>query len=884
MPLAKGDLIGRYEVLAPLGAGGMGEVYRVLDHRLGREVALKVITTALAGDPEQCRRFEQEARAAGRLSHPNVVVTHDAGEHGEQAYLVTELLVGETLRERLRRGPLPAAEVTRLGAQIARGLAAAHSRDILHRDLKPENVFVTSSGVAKILDFGLAKLLRRPEARPDLAGVDAPTVAFDTEQGMLLGTVGYIAPEQARGEAGGPQVDLFALGVVLYELLSGRRAFGGSHPVESLAALLTTEPEPLPDTVPAALARTVARCLAKDPAERFESAHDLAFVLEQLCEGGSSAPALGSTGRRLAGPAGLALATVGALALGLALGLGLSQSAASPPPSTALRISSPADTLLSLAGIPATSPDGRAVAFFAWDGASFGLWTRRLDELEPQRVEGATLASAPSFGAVAWSPDGRSLAFIGDGALSVVPAEGGVARSLVKGVVWGGLDWHGDRILFGSGPRTPIRWVPAAGGEPTVATELGAEDRNHAWPRFLPGGRELVYVALEGEGRRSLRVVSIDGSGDKVLTRDMSRAEVAGPDRLLFVRGDTLLAQRFDPRRLELIGEPTRLVSQVVSYPGTAYAEYSVAGGTLVVGRPPRPSRLAWYGLDGRPQGSVWEPGLDLHPRFARDGRSFVTARSRAPGFAQLWRYQVERGVAESLSRPDIDVEGAVLSPDGTHLAFHASRGKAADVFVKEIGGDSDRALRISPVPTYVCDWSPDGRFVLAGEVSLEHRDRDLLLLSANGEGEPHILAGSPGEERCGTFSPDGSLLALISDETGAPELYLLPLTSEYRAAPGAVRTRVSRSGARSPRWAADGRRLYYLVGDSAVHAARIERRGSEAVVASSEQLFELPLVIEAFDVDPLRERLIVVTASREDTALALDVWTGWQPPAEPTS
>jgi serine/threonine protein kinase len=508
MALTSGTKVGPYEILAPAGAGGMGEVYRARDARLNRDVAIKVLPAAFTCDPERLRRFQQEAQAVAALNHPNILAIHDFGEHDGSPYIVTEFLEGETLRQRLGPGPLAVRKASEFAEQIARGLAAAHDKGIVHRDLKPENIFVTRDGRVKILDFGLAKLTR-PEGT---VSSDAATLASQTEPGVVLGTVGYMSPEQVKGQNADRRSDLFNFGAILYEMLSGKRAFQKATSAETMTAILNEEPpalSPVTPTISLGLQRIVQRCLEKDPEQRFQSASDLAFALGPISESSSSSTVPIEAARRWAWwPWLRVVAEVGLL--GIALTISLTRHT-SEGPGTQLQaaiLPPPGDGYWASITQPAAiSPDGKFLAVIAMRNGHTQLWLRRLDATEMQSIAGSESAANPF-----WSPDSRYIAFFVPGKLKKVDISGGTVSDICPAGTFGmGGAWSPRGIIVFATFAAGLKRVPDSGGtpEPIAGVELSSDALGQQWPAFLPDGKHFLYL----EWRYPLMIVTTTGFG-----------------------------------------------------------------------------------------------------------------------------------------------------------------------------------------------------------------------------------------------------------------------------------------------------------------------------------------------------------------------------------
>jgi serine/threonine protein kinase len=682
--LTPGTRLGPYEIVSALGAGGMGEVYRARDPRLGRDVAIKVLPTAFSTDGDRLRRFEQEARAAAALNHPNILAVHDIGTEAGAPFIVAELLEGGTLRDRLNAGPIAVRKAIELVLPLVHGLAAAHEKGITHRDLKPENVFVTRDNRVKILDFGLAKLTQDPQAfEPASAMVTTP---LPTQPGVVLGTVGYMAPEQVRGLAVDHRADLFALGAILYELLSGRRAFSRDTAPETMAAILNEDPPELDAAapVPPALVRIVTRCLEKSPSSRFQTASDLAFALESVSETSGASTAI-PAGRPRAygawlgwGAALLLLATLTPLAY--------QHLRETPIARSVMRFQIPPTVEFGGPGNFSLSPDGRHLAFVARgpDGAT-RLWIRTLDSLEVRPLPGSETGDAapPPF----WSPDGRFVAFDAGGTLKKVDVSGGLPQTLCdlpRGSVAVGGSWNRDGdIIFGN--FGGLLHVRETGGAVSPLTTLDASRKEefHLLPTFLPDGRHFVYLRVSPSAPESsgTYIGTLDAAPDSQSATRLMPYEVGmtyaaaadgGPGRLLFLRAGTLMAQPFDARRLALVGEPVPVAERVGSFRDGAYFSAS-ANDILVYRHAASDSQLTWFDRHGIVSGRVSEPGGFRAVALSPNGARAVASRTDAVDTtkADLWLFDLSRGSgATRLTLGTGLAEFPVWSRDGTRVVF----------------------------------------------------------------------------------------------------------------------------------------------------------------------------------------------------------------------
>jgi Tol biopolymer transport system component len=836
--LSPGSRLGAYEVLAPLGAGGMGEVYRARDSRLGRDVALKVVRGEAVRDEGALRRFEREAQAEAALSHPNILALHDVGDENGRVYAVMELLEGETLRTRLDRGPLVWRKAVEIAGAIADGLAAAHGKGVVHRDLKPANVFLTADGRVKVLDFGLAKL-REPV---DPEGADSPTLS-QTQPGRLLGTVGYMSPEQVAGKPADARSDIFALGCVLHEMVSGQRSFARATAAETMTAILNEEP-PEPETAPLELRRLIAHCLEKDSEARFQSARDLAFDLRRLLDSGASAgtsgPASATSRGRLFAP--LAAAAVTAAVVWAAVSFPWRRDAR---PALKVHVLPPEGTTFAadlgprrgLTGQLAVSPDGRSLAFVAQprEGKPT-LWVRALDELSAQRLAGTEGAHQPF-----WSPDGRSLAFFADDQLKTVAVTGGPPQVVCRA---GGITLHGawspeGVIVFGVLGQ-PLYRVLASGGRPEAITELDADrhEAGHASPVFLPGGRRFLFHASSTSTPEAtgLYAASLDSGQATLVAKSVGRFAVdvnratfdAATGRLLLLRETTLVAAPFDLAGLRITGEATPIAHDV--------AAFSASGNGVLAYAPVAPRQLAWLDRQGRELQTIPELGGEFF-RLSQDGRR-LAAMERDPqtGTTDVWVYDLDRRVGTRLTSHPSDDDFPVWSPDDEWIVFSSNRSGRYDLYrIPSSGAGAEELLYAAGSSEDPESWSSDGHHIVftVGHGAVE---QDLWVLSLPDRRADRLFR-TPFREYQGLFSPNARWIAYISaDETQHREIYLrsFPISD--------TKWRISTGGGIWPRWRRDGRELFYVTTDAPRKLMAVEVKAEGSFEAGLPRaLFELP-------------------------------------------
>jgi eukaryotic-like serine/threonine-protein kinase len=886
MSLTPGTRLGPYEILSPLGAGGMGEVYHARDTKLGRDVAIKVLPDELFEDKERVARFEREARALASLNHPAIAVIHAFEEISGRHLLVQEFLEGETLRERLRAGALPARKALDIAAQIARGLAAAHEKGVVHRDLKPENLFVTKDGHVKILDFGLARQIALPT---DASDTTSPTLARPTEQGVILGTVAYMSPEQVRGLPVDHRADIFAFGCVLYEMVSGRRPFAGQSAVETMHAILRDEAPELPagvrESAPGC-ARLIATCLAKDPRERWQSAADLARELSWLGEDQRRSGAAPAASRRH--PARWlpwAMAVLGAAIAVIAV---LASKGLTRLPEHVIRFSMlpPEKTRFerNAAGVTlASSPDGRSIALLGSSGGRTAVWLWSV-------AEGAATRLADTDGAASlfWSPDGLSVGFFAEGKLKKVAVSGGPAQVLCEALGNAGTWSTNGVILFSEiigGEREGIYRVSAEGGKPAKLTlaDGASADATRVWPVFLPDGTHFLYV--RGAFRGAIEdyrvcVGQLESPEATCLMQSDSRVEYAPPGRLLFVRKGTLLTQPFDAGERRVSGQPAPIADRIAAVGPTGSADFATSadGRLLVYRHGVPPSRLVWMDRSGRQVGSIGEPGYFGLVRISPDGGRLVTEVEKpATGGRDLWLYDLSTGIGSRLTFDPVSAGWPVWSPDGGRVAFGSGRRGPPDIYVKDLGGPlAEKLLFGAPGLQAPSDWTRDGRFIAYVDYSpIRKAHSQIWLLPMTGEPKPVRLDESPFSEYKPRFSPDSRFIAFVSEESGQPEVYVAAVDGAGR------KQRVSPAGGSLPCWSADGKELFFQAGDNVLMTVAV-RLGQDIQFSVPKPLFSLPPfppfpLAADYDVSHDGQRFLINLGTERASQPPLIVTLGWQ-------
>jgi Tol biopolymer transport system component len=894
MTIPAGTRFGPYEIVAPLGAGGMGEVYRARDTRLARDVAIKVLPAHLSASPEARLRFEREAKAISQLTHAHICTLYDVGSESGTEYLVMELLEGETLAARLARGPLPVEQALRCGQEIAGALDQAHRVGIVHRDLKPANVMLTKSGV-KLLDFGLAKVFAAPSGSEPITSL--PTQANVTEAGTILGTFQYMAPEQVEGRDADARTDIFALGEVLHEMTTGVPAFEGSTRASLISAILRDEPKPisqLQPMAPAPLDRVVRKCLAKDPEDRWQSARDVASELEWI-RGSGSGPAMARSPRAKAGWGAWIAAPVVAVALAAILLL-LRSRAPSRAPTGTLRFEVPppqtGDVVVS--GVTATtfalSVDGRKVAFCATSPAAAGafgnaqIFVRAFDQTTPQAIAGTEGAYSPF-----WSPDGASLAFFAEGKLKKVSLSGGPPTTICEVARPGTGTWGRDDVIVFSewgSEKTALSQVSAAGGKPSPATRLNAsrKERWHCWPAFLPDGRHFLYLSEAGEAwpasERGVYVGTVGSLDTRLIAKIESEFAYAYPGFLLFAREGALLAQRFDPDSQKTEGEAVAIAPEVHSYAPTGAAGVAGSSGAAMIAffEGASRARFVWVDRSGREVGSVRGPDQYSSPRLSPDGKELAFSLvDRRLGTMDVWVQDLERGTATRVNFGPASESFPAWAPDGRRIFFAADPGgMPPDLFGEDLASMKSERLPAGLGAKFVSDVSPDGRLLAYTRYNGGENMVEMLSLTGEKKTTAFLPAGSDGE--FARFSPDGRFVAYDSGESGRDEIYVRPLSGSDE------RWQVSRDGGESPAWSRDGKELYYLEKDTLMAVPVRLEHGFEA--GAPKALFSADFKVgfggvRSYDVGR-DDRFLLLLNEPATRRRGIDVIANWAPATKP--
>ncbi|HEY6214347.1 MAG TPA: protein kinase [Vicinamibacterales bacterium] len=872
MPLTSGSRFGAYEIGASLGEGGMGQVYRAHDTKLNRDVALKVVLPSVANDPERLARFKREAHLLASLNHPNIAAIYGFEDGTGVHALVMELVDGPTLADRLAAGPIPLSEALAIAKQIAEALELAHEQGIVHRDLKPANIKVRGDGTVKVLDFGLAKAIDPTSSSMANASL-SPTLSLQaTEAGLILGTAAYMSPEQAKGRAVDKRADIWAFGVVLYEMITGRRGYLAEDVSETLAAVLTRDVDwtALPPDTPPRLQQLLRDCLVRDPKQRLRDIGEARRVLERLMSG---APDPASTIAIAAAPPApvwkRALPwTIAAAAVAIAIGLALTRRSAAPPITGGVTRSRTA--LKDLAGFVALSRDGTTLVYTVSSNDGFVLALRRLDEFEPRILTGSSDGVFPLI-----SPDGQWIAFSTNTDSAVVkkiPIAGGTPITLCNGLFNWGAAWGPDDTIVFTDPKG-LRQVPANGGTPKFLTQVDKSkgERSHWRPQFLPGGKQLLFTIVGADGQQ-FAVLDLEKGGYRTIAKGGDNGRYAPTGHLLYVTDGTLFAQPFDLTRLTTTGPESPVVERISTTGPTGTADYTFSDtGVLVYSErgTAAGTTLALADRKGTIQalpGQVsrnWGTG-----RLSPDGRRVANAIEDAKKDRDIWVVDLDRGAPTRLTFAGYN-DFPIWTPDGKRVVYGERSPKPGLYAVAADGGGNPElvlATETQPVPASI---SPDGKTLL---YSVGIRTQVLAIDGMRAAGEPHPLRDSPAGERMAQISPDGKWVAFLSNESGTLEVYLMPFPG-----PG-PKVRVSTGTGNIPRWNRNGRELLFwtaTAGSASLMSASIQTSSGTLSVAVPTELFKM-LIGSTWDVAPDGEHFLVEITQITGVGSTFATVTNW--------
>ncbi len=875
MPLSPGTKLGPYEIVAPLGVGGMGEVYRARDTRLERTVAIKILPAQFSSDPVRKQRFEREAKTISSLNHPHICVLYDVGSQDGVDYLVMECVEGETLAKRLEKGPLPVEQVLKLGTQIADALDKAHRSGVNHRDLKPGNIMLTPTG-AKLLDFGLAK-----PAAP-LTSVVTLTAAVTqsspmTEQGAIVGTFQYMSPEQVEGKELDGRSDIFSLGAVLYEMLTGQRAFPGKSQLSVASAILEKEPTPISTIkplTPPALDHAIRRCLAKDREERWQTARDLELELKWIAEGGSQvtlAPNVPAKGIRALGRRALIL-SIGALLLGAAVASlatwNLKPSPSPlPRPVTRTVVMLPPGERLAVPNQPAValSPDGNQLVYVAIQGSVQQLYLRAMDSLEARPIPGTEGAVNPFF-----SPDSQWLGFFAGGKLKKVSVSSGAALSLGDAVSPKGASWGSQgMITFAPTLASALMQVSDAGGASQPLTRFEKGEVSHRWPEFLPGGKAVLFAAGASTGNWTIAQVAVQSVGTRErrnLFQGGTQPRYVPSGHLVYAQGGSLMAVPFDPQRLAVTGAAVPVVEGVLqsTFNGAAQYSFSASGSLVYVpgGVQATQRRLVWVNRNGAEHPVAAPAHAYQFPHLSPDGRQIAVGVVEQE--SQNWLYDLTR---ETLTRFAFEGKfnnNPIWTRDGKRIAFQSNQSNkegAANIYWQLADGSGGQErLTTSDYPNAPLSWSLDGQLLAFTEINPATGYDIWVLRLSDRKAQPFLR--TPFNESVPQFSPDGRWLAYISDESGRWEIYVQPYPG-----PGG-KWQISTEGGTEPVWNPNGRELFYRSGDKMMAVEIVTQPGFSA--GKSRVLFEgryepTPATFPDYDVTPDGQRFLMLKPAEQE-------------------
>jgi Tol biopolymer transport system component/tRNA A-37 threonylcarbamoyl transferase component Bud32 len=870
-----GRTLAHYEVTAKIGEGGMGEVYRARDTKLDRDVALKILPRELSGDRERSARFEREARTLASLQHANIASIYGYENIDGVRFLAMELVEGEDLAERLERGALSMDEALGFALQIAVGLEAAHERNIVHRDLKPANVKVGADGIVKILDFGLARAYTGdPDDGSDPALSPTITAAM-TQAGTILGTAAYMSPEQARGRAVDKRSDIWAFGVMVYEMLTGSRLYDGETTTDILGAIVLSRPdiELLPKKVPARVKAMLARCLTPELPDRLRDIGEARIVLSNpgapaATEGTQPIPA----GSNRLWMMACVVTTV------LAAALGFAWWTADAPTATVIQasINVPEDHAIVATGLRGgslrVSPDGESIVFVAQQAGRQQIWIRALSEREGHPVQGTDGGHRPF-----WSPDSRSIGFFVDGNLRRVSVSGGAPLTIAPASNGRGGVWlENGQIVFAPGPNSALFAVSAGGGQPRAVTEPGP--RSHREPRWLPVDGHFLYLDNVGGGEWLMCIGNTDGAPQIELGRSNGGVEYAS-GRILYLQGRTLVAHPLDLGSKQLTGEPSPLAERVIRDPNFGIGVFSVAQNGILCYQAGTTSggQLVWMDREGNEIGVQGERAEYDEVALSDDGSTIATIINDSDGKSDVWLIDVERDTQRrfTFTADDAALRRAEVkwSGDGEFLVYSVETDSNTTIGMKRTDGGSpeEMLLEAEGWNIWPYDVSADSEWVLFG-LQNESGNEDLWIVPTSGEGDQRPLFETPFDEWPGSISPDQRWLAVDSDETGRREIYVIPFPD------GGGRWQVSRDGGRFPRWNGAGDELYYIDMDGALMAVSVEPAGGVFRATEPEVLFRANLYAGSFgvyDVHPSGERFLILEQSAQYAPISL--FANWE-------
>ena len=888
MSLSSGTRLGSFDVLGPVGAGGMGEVYRARDTRLGREVAIKVLPASLSVEADRAARFQREAQLLASLNHPNIAAIYGVEDAGGSLALVMEFVPGPTLAERIATGPIPMEEALAIARQIGEALEYAHEKGIIHRDLKPANIKVTPDGKVKVLDFGLAKAVADEFVSTD--PVNSPTLTMAaTQAGVILGTAAYMPPEQAKGKTVDRRADIWAFGVVLFEMLTGTRGYTGDTAAETLAAVLKEEVNwnKLPADTPRFVRRLLRRCLEKDPKRRLRDIGEARLMLEEPETEETAPPPTASPAAPLpARRAWLPWAIAGLLALAASVVAWL-HFREEPPVERVLRYTISAAEKTTVHSF-AISPDGRYLAITGrLQGVNY-LWVRRLETLATQLLPGTEGAQYPF-----WSPDSRHIGFFAQGKLKRIAVNGGPAQSLCDAANGRSGAWtRSGVIVFAPNPSGGIQRVPAVGGVPADVTKTKAD---HRFPELLPDDRHFFYlVSVDTPDKNGVWIASVDGKENRRLMADMTTVHYVPPapgrryGHLLFVRENTLVAQPFDADKMQPAGELFPVAEKISFGANNNFAPVTVSSNGILIyqsGRVVASNQMLWMDRSGKVTGTIGSPGFIPGVELSPDEKSLAFTRFETSGQnSNIWLRDLARGTETRLTFHASTNLAPVWSSNADRIFFGSNRSGNPALFEKSAAGTGEDQLFLnSAQPKIPEQATTDGRFLIFRQIEPKTR-ADVWMMPLTGDRKPVPLLNSEFAEGNAQVSPDGRWLAYNSDETGQYEIYVRPFPEASQ------KWKISTSGGEQPRWRKDGKELFFISADRHITAVPIKAvAGPKPVLEAGapEALFESktgsPSLVPTFQYAVTGDgKRFVLVSSGETAEAPLTVVVNWLPKIKP--
>jgi Tol biopolymer transport system component len=887
MGLTAGTKLGPYEIVSPLGAGGMGEVYRARDTKLNRDVALKVLPESLSHDAERLARFKREAQVLASLNHPNIATIHGLEESGGLQALVMELVEGQTLAEIVgARHGVPLQDALPIAKQITDALEYAHDHGIIHRDLKPANVKVTPDGTVKVLDFGLAKALDADPASSSSNVSNSPTLTIAaTQAGVIIGTAAYMSPEQARGKTADRRADIWSFGCVVYEMLAGKRLFEGETVSDTLAAVLTKEPDwdALPVQTPWRIRELVRRCLVRDRRQRLQAIGEARIAIEETISGeegarhGDSLPAGETPPLRRALPWALAFVGLALSAILVLVQPGFIFQPKGAKDVISFSVLPPENTAFQqLGGFVQVSPDGRKLAYVAIDkDAKPQIWVRTLSDLTPRVLPGTEGATW-----LFWSPDSRSLGFDADGKLKKVEASGGPVQTLADASAGSGT-WNADGVIVYANEHVLYR-VPESGGTPVKVVEPDASQHElDAFPQFLPDGKHFLFGAIRNDARSGLmvRISSLDSREVKNLVTVNSSVEYVPPGYLLYLQEGTLMARRFDAGSLEFTSEPISVAENVGSYSLFPFSYFSASASVLEYQTPSdqTTNEMTWFDRKGAKLGSVAEVGAFANPAISPDGTKLAVASFGSQSNSRdIWVFDLKRGTGSPVTFDPTSFLDPVWSRDGNQILFTAEHNGIIGMYQKAATGLGPAGLLFESSPGLIGlnDLSPDGRYAVLTELA---HPLSLAVFSIPDKQKQNSFVSGNFSAANATFSPNGRYVAYASNETGQLEVFVQTFPEQTG------KSQVSNSGGNEPQWRRDGNELFYLKPDGTVMSVDVKTVVGEFQAGRPHALFQAQLasgtgyVRNHYAVSPDGRRFLMLVPAGEAKPTPLTVVVNWQ-------